>query len=283
MAKMFCKMCFDSGKSETEYTSHWIKDAPNGKVVCPTLLNHVCGYCKQKGHTPKHCERLASRNDRRKIHDSRLRRRAQQTLGGRFGKVQQQIRTKDQAAAEVKAGEEHYADNPYAALMRTAYFKPPAQPPQAPRAPKVVAPRAPQGAWGKVAKVGKIAKNMTAEEVTDLKELFRDMGIMGGAPTSEEQVWLEKQIAPQTIEETADGEAFFDNDLDAEEAVTQIVNFEQPPLLRQGAFGYSTGFEAKMLPEAVIASQWLATCSGTALPEACNFDDLDGEAGVWAQ
>jgi len=58
--EMFCKVCKDAGKTEAVYTSHWIRDAPgpNGKVICPTLLNQTCKYCKENGHTPKHCTKL---------------------------------------------------------------------------------------------------------------------------------------------------------------------------------------------------------------------------------
>ena len=31
---MFCKVCKDAGKTETEYTSHYVKDK-SGKVICP--------------------------------------------------------------------------------------------------------------------------------------------------------------------------------------------------------------------------------------------------------
>jgi len=43
VAKPFCKVCFDAGKSEVEYTSHFVKSEPGikGKVVCPTLLNQA--------------------------------------------------------------------------------------------------------------------------------------------------------------------------------------------------------------------------------------------------
>ena len=60
--KPFCKVCHDAGKSEKEYTSHFVKSAPGpeGKVVCPTLLNQTCGYCGSCGHTPKFCQVLAS-------------------------------------------------------------------------------------------------------------------------------------------------------------------------------------------------------------------------------
>jgi hypothetical protein len=62
--KPFCKVCFDAGKSETEYTSHFVKSEPGikGKVVCPTLLNQACTYCHQNGHTVKFCKVLAQNN-----------------------------------------------------------------------------------------------------------------------------------------------------------------------------------------------------------------------------
>ena len=50
----FCKVCKDSGKIESEYISHWVKDL-NGKVVCPTLLALVCHVCGKNGHTKTYC------------------------------------------------------------------------------------------------------------------------------------------------------------------------------------------------------------------------------------
>ena len=63
-AKPFCKVCFDAGKSEAEYTSHFVKSEPGirGKVVCPTLLNQACTYCYETGHTVKFCKVLAQNN-----------------------------------------------------------------------------------------------------------------------------------------------------------------------------------------------------------------------------
>jgi len=60
--KPYCKVCHDAGKSEKEYTSHFVKSAPGpeGKVVCPTLLCQSCGYCGDCGHTPKFCPVLAA-------------------------------------------------------------------------------------------------------------------------------------------------------------------------------------------------------------------------------
>ena len=63
--KPFCKVCYDAGKSEREYTSHYVKNKPGneGKVVCPYLLSLVCTYCKKKeGHTASHCPVLKQKN-----------------------------------------------------------------------------------------------------------------------------------------------------------------------------------------------------------------------------
>ena len=57
LAKPFCKVCRDAGKPESEYTSHFVKDqpGPNGKVICPTLLNQDCRICGKSGHTSSYC------------------------------------------------------------------------------------------------------------------------------------------------------------------------------------------------------------------------------------
>ena len=52
--KPYCKVCYDAGKPESEYTTHWVKDL-NGKTICPTLLNTECRYCFKRGHTAKFC------------------------------------------------------------------------------------------------------------------------------------------------------------------------------------------------------------------------------------
>ena len=58
--KKFCKVCLDAGKSEKEYTSHFVRASPEpgSKVVCPTLLAAECGYCHEVGHTPSCCKTL---------------------------------------------------------------------------------------------------------------------------------------------------------------------------------------------------------------------------------
>ena len=56
--KPFCKVCYDAGKNESVYTSHFVKDkqGSDGKVVCPYLLSLTCTFCKKsEGHTARHC------------------------------------------------------------------------------------------------------------------------------------------------------------------------------------------------------------------------------------
>ena len=64
--KQFCKVCKDAGCSESDYTSHFVKDqpGPNGKVVCPTLLNQSCRICNQTGHTSSYCKQYKPRPSR---------------------------------------------------------------------------------------------------------------------------------------------------------------------------------------------------------------------------
>jgi predicted transcriptional regulator len=61
--KPFCKVCYDAGKTEKEYTSHYVKTeaGPNGKVACPTLLSQKCTYCAGSGHTAGYCKVIADK------------------------------------------------------------------------------------------------------------------------------------------------------------------------------------------------------------------------------
>jgi len=56
----FCKVCQDAGKSESEYTSHNVRESkdPKSKTLCPTLLSQECRHCFRKGHTVKYCSIL---------------------------------------------------------------------------------------------------------------------------------------------------------------------------------------------------------------------------------
>jgi len=71
-------VCFDAKKSETDYTSHYVRSQPdrqgNSKVTCPTLLNTECRYCYGLGHTAKFCPVLGEKKkceDRRQREDER--------------------------------------------------------------------------------------------------------------------------------------------------------------------------------------------------------------------
>ena len=57
MKAPFCRVCFDTGKCEAMFTSHYVNDVPGkkGVVVCPTLLALECRYCKRTGHTVSRC------------------------------------------------------------------------------------------------------------------------------------------------------------------------------------------------------------------------------------
>jgi len=67
-----CKVCKDAGKTEAEYTSHWLRDkpGPDGVVICPTLLNNECRYCHEKGHFPSTCPKAAAANAAKKKADA---------------------------------------------------------------------------------------------------------------------------------------------------------------------------------------------------------------------
>ena len=58
--KKSCKFCMDAGKSEEEYTNHFLRESkdPNSRITCPTLLATECRYCFKKGHTVSKCAKL---------------------------------------------------------------------------------------------------------------------------------------------------------------------------------------------------------------------------------
>ena len=74
-ATAYCKVCHDAGRPHHEYTSHFVKDkkGPDGKVVCPLLLNQECRYCHQKGHTPKECPEIKAKAERQRQYERRQR------------------------------------------------------------------------------------------------------------------------------------------------------------------------------------------------------------------
>lgn len=68
--KPFCKVCHDAGKTESEYTSHFVRSLPdmNGKtkITCPILAATECRYCYELGHTTKFCPVLEENAKRSK-------------------------------------------------------------------------------------------------------------------------------------------------------------------------------------------------------------------------
>jgi hypothetical protein len=62
--KKYCKVCHDAGRTEAEYSSHFIRETrdPNSRVVCPTLLALECRFCYKKGHTVKYCKTLKNKD-----------------------------------------------------------------------------------------------------------------------------------------------------------------------------------------------------------------------------
>ena len=66
--KPYCKVCYDAGRPEQEYTSHFVKDqpGPQGKVICPTLLNQACRICNKTGHTSSYCSQYRRREEPRR-------------------------------------------------------------------------------------------------------------------------------------------------------------------------------------------------------------------------
>ena len=65
VSKPFCKICFDAGKPESQYTSHYIRKTtdPNSAITCPILLATECRYCHKMGHTISRCT-LREQNNR---------------------------------------------------------------------------------------------------------------------------------------------------------------------------------------------------------------------------
>ena len=66
--KPYCKVCYDAGRPEQEYTGHFVKDqpGPQGKVICPTLLNQACRICNKTGHTSSYCSQYRRREEPRR-------------------------------------------------------------------------------------------------------------------------------------------------------------------------------------------------------------------------
>ena len=256
-SKMCCVFCKAMGKPETEWNTHWVKDTlgPDAKVVCPALLSNECGYCHATGHTPKFCPVLAAKKERQA---KRKAFHAKKADGGRqLGAwIKPEVgAVRHRNASWIKA-KHVFRPAGGGAKVATKVVK----------GPSPVVPMPPQGAWNSAHKA----------EVDGLKSELEAMKVRLAAAeqTKALKAYLTGKsvvdfVGKQTLEETAAGEAFFDNDADVEEAVSAIAAVEQPTLIRQGAFGVvePPAFD----PNAPIALP---------LPENCNLDEDFGTSST---
>ena len=53
----FCGVCFKAKQPAEIYNSHWTRmnPSPRSPITCPLILQTVCNYCKNKGHSAKYC------------------------------------------------------------------------------------------------------------------------------------------------------------------------------------------------------------------------------------
>ncbi len=60
VATPMCTFCKSIGKSEREYTSHFIykTKSPNSRITCPELLKRVCLNCPGNTHTSDRCTKM---------------------------------------------------------------------------------------------------------------------------------------------------------------------------------------------------------------------------------
>lgn len=92
MKSPFCKVCFDTGKPESLYNSHYVNDVPGkkGVVICPTLLALECRYCKKTGHTVSRCPAITNT---RKVEFARQRHERQVAFHARAPETQTHLAT----------------------------------------------------------------------------------------------------------------------------------------------------------------------------------------------
>jgi hypothetical protein len=263
----FCAFCHAKGLPEAEFTSHFVKDAPGpkGKVCCPELLKNECGYCHEQGHTPNHCPKLKARD---------LRRRKEKAAATR--RVKAQMAFKAQPAQRSKL---LTSQNSFAALdMPTQQRAPPRRVKEL-RRPRPVVPV--PSTMNFLAMASKASHE--AAEIVALKAQLAKM---------QAQLAAAVFVGEQTMEQTAEGEAFFDNDLDAEDAVASLA-VEQPALVRQGAFGALRSFTSSDVAATIRTNSTRVakgafgaagtsaplpeTGHGIALPDSC---DLDADFGA---
>lgn len=145
--KTFCKVCFDAGKDEKCFTSHFVKDRPgaNGKVVCPTLLSTECRYCHEKGHFKSHCPALSQRKSQPK--------RAPKEESHNSWLSKEQLAQFEAQATVVKVTKAHQKahSKPKAVVTRGAFQclgSDSEEEEMSYERPSIARPRSPQGHWG---------------------------------------------------------------------------------------------------------------------------------------
>jgi len=64
----YCGVCFKAKQPASVYNSHWTRMNPNPRspITCPLILQTICNYCKNKGHSAKHCPVAAKKNEHRR-------------------------------------------------------------------------------------------------------------------------------------------------------------------------------------------------------------------------
>ena len=153
--KTFCKVCFDAGKTEQEYTSHFLKDrpGPNGKVVCPTLLLTECRYCRKHGHFKSHCPVLEERKRDKECGakdisvNRRLKFESGSWMTAAVSKQLDEALATDKMQSKVSVPVQKFTSkSAFAALCDSDEEEEEVEVSYA-RGPSVVVARAPQGAW----------------------------------------------------------------------------------------------------------------------------------------
>jgi len=237
--KKYCAFCKAKGLPESVFTSHFVKDkpGPDGKVCCPELLKEVCRDCGGTGHTPKFCPakvdacecgychekghrlntfvdgkrqvtcpKLLARDARRAAatkRDAGIAKDGFKQVGRKRSK--QQLRARSAAGnAPTKV------TNMFEALVgHETPEKPkedfPALPSTGKQSHKVV----PQGVWGGIAglSIAQLEQILTEKRAAVEKPF--------AAEAAAAQACIDEEMAKQsqTLDETAVGEALFDNEV----------------------------------------------------------------------
>jgi len=187
--KPFCKVCFDAGKPEQEYTSHFLKDrpGPNGKVICPTLLATECRYCHEHGHFKSHCPDLEKRKrDKERNAKARSVSRQQKFEAGNWmtAGVEKQLNEAVAASKLQRKQAVSQRSNPLASESQFAVLDDSDDEEEIvySRGPSVAKARAPQGAWAlkpdvKVVKCADLETNLLrkADIIAELAELNAEL------------------------------------------------------------------------------------------------------------